>query len=680
MATVVVQQQQQMLRHSTPPPTGIAPALSLNRNPSPIPNKHIPICPTGPTPVLSQTVSPIHRDDVTDQTSSLLYPPDRYLQLSNSPALYSIDAVTLASALDHWASQPLPDPSKVFPWLHGLHPENSLQLGFFTNRKRSLRRTPRVWRGITILKVGGDLTTARLKGAVSLDEVLAPSTTDFLAVDPREGFSVRNFQIQTGKLAPLSDVVVYGEDGVTRKQLLDVAGRVATAQHRWRVKNDLDQVLPDYNTFVLSSTFSEVEQRAPAIIAINSRGQLTGQTMDFFQWERWEMCDMSRASEISSNVWQGPTPDYLLRPGTCEPTNGEYFDLFIEACDNASLPGPRFLAKLNKQLDNGPQRLGFPSSGSMLPPSGDDREVDDVVNTVRWLYYLANPEGPEHRPDADADIPMGPARKKSRKILIHCPDGYTESSLLVIAYLMFAEGVTAPDAWLKLHCDKKRNFFAYPSDVTFLRAVQGRLLHESPATPAGCFTGLADPPWFRYCDGSLPSRVLPYMYLGNLSHANNPEMLWALGIRRILSIGESVTWSNSDVAKVGAENIMHITQVQDNGIDPLTQEFERCLDFIRKGKNDRTATLVHCRVGVSRSATICIAEVMASLGLSFPRAYCFVRARRLNVIIQPHLRFVYELLKWEELQLQKQNKSRKRELEWPTVAREIALMNKPYSR
>lgn len=40
----------------------------------------------------------------------------------------------------------------------------------------------------------------------------------------------------------------------------------------------------------------------------------------------------------------------------------------------------------------------------------------------------------------------------------------------------------------------------------------------------------------------------------------------------------------------------------------------------------------------------------------------------------------YELLKWEELQLRKNNKHVKRELEWTTVAREIALMNKPYSR
>jgi len=107
---------------------------------------------------------------------------------------------------------------------------------------------------------------------------------------------------------------------------------------------------------------------------------------------------------------------------------------------------------------------------------------------------------------------------------------------------------------------------------------------------------------------------------------------------------------------------------------------DKCLNFIRRGKIDGTATLVHCRVGVSRSATICIAEVMATMGLSFPRAYCFVRARRLNVIIQPHLRFVYELMKWDEFQQQSRGEQIKRELEWATVAREIAAMNRPYAR
>ena len=73
---------------------------------------------------------------------------------------------------------------------------------------------------------------------------------------------------------------------------------------------------------------------------------------------------------------------------------------------------------------------------------------------------------------------------------------------------------------------------------------------------------------------------------------------------------------------------------------------------------------------------------MRTLNLSFPRAYCFVRARRLNVIIQPHLRFSYELLKWEEkLRATSSADGRfKRELEWPDIAREVAAMNKPYAR
>lgn len=76
------------------------------------------------------------------------------------------------------------------------------------------------------------------------------------------------------------------------------------------------------------------------------------------------------------------------------------------------------------------------------------------------------------------------------------------------------------------------------------------------------------------------------------------------------------------------------------------------------------------------------------MDLSFPRAYCFVRARRLNVIIQPHLRFAYELLKWEETLQHRKAAERgasgqcgfKRELEWAEIAREIAVMNRPYAR
>jgi dual specificity MAP kinase phosphatase len=72
------------------------------------------------------------------------------------------------------------------------------------------------------------------------------------------------------------------------------------------------------------------------------------------------------------------------------------------------------------------------------------------------------------------------------------------------------------------------------------------------------------------------------MYLGNLTHANNPEMLKQLGIKRVLSIGEPVSWSKGEWECWGRQNLMFVDRVQDNGIDELGVEIQRCLDFIGK--------------------------------------------------------------------------------------------------
>jgi dual specificity MAP kinase phosphatase len=252
MATVVVQQQSS--RHSTQ--SSVSPTLNLNAGPktqTSIPNKHLPVCQPGSVPRVISPVSSTRHNGGTQ--TSLLYPPRLFGKLSKFPPVYSIDVITLFAALDHLATQPLPDPKYVFPWLHGLHPDNRLQLTFFVNRKRSLRRIPKSFRGITIIKAGGDLSRARLKGAISPAEVLALSGTSFIEADPPEGFSVRNFHIQTAKLAPLSDIVVYGEDDVDRSGLIGLAQKFAIAQENWRLENDPTHEPHLFNTFVLSSEF-----------------------------------------------------------------------------------------------------------------------------------------------------------------------------------------------------------------------------------------------------------------------------------------------------------------------------------------------------------------------------------------------------------------------------------------
>lgn len=590
----------------------------------PVPNKHIPVCPPGPIPHEEPTTpppSPVKEDDQLNR--SLLCPPDKYPRLDlGRLSLYNLDTSQVAAALHHLACQPLPDPAQVFPWLHGLHPNNQIQQAFFMARKRALRKTPPCLRGITVVKADGDLNVSRLKGAIAPHEFLqlGGAVAEFLDVDPRDGFSVRNFQIQAAKSAMTSDIIVYGDDkAAVRKVGFDIAA----AQQRWRDKHEtLRHHLPKYNTFICEDKFVEFEEHHPEIVAVNSAGLLTGHVLDFFHQERREMYEMTRASEISHNVWLGPTPE----PGTEEE---QMFDVLIECSDLGRL-NPAALQAIcegNAEDETGPIHLDFPSSGSILAPTWSHAEADGILETCKWIYHLAHGIHPSPpTTDAEGDTPMptpssssstsGPNFPLSRKLLIHCADGYTESTMLAVAYHSYSTGRPVPDAWLTLHTVLGRNCFAYPSDVALLTAIAPRLLVESPVPVCGSAGGdeggegdrrgaegvereggkgrkgegksLAEitalvrnePRWFAGFDGSFPSRVLDYMYLGNLGHANNPDLLRAMGIGQILSVGETAMWRDGELEQWGEENICVVQGVQDNGIDPLTDEFERCLEFI----------------------------------------------------------------------------------------------------
>ncbi|KAI7341480.1 tyrosine protein phosphatase 1 [Hortaea werneckii] len=809
------------------PASSTSSQLSINTSqagsPKAVPHKHIPYCSPGPRPTAHQLDTPPASPPSSSplvETTSLLYPPSGFDKITDEPPIYSISAEKLSQAIDHLATQPLPAAEQVFPWLHGLHPENQLQLAFFTARKKSLRRTPKCLRGLTIVKAGGDLSHSRLKGAIAPDEILCPvkpgrdrksEEGEFLDVDPKEGFSVRNFHIQTCKMATVSDLVVYRDYQTPQEEAERLARRLARAQTAWQRKTDGSAFGGSmFNTFIVSDEYLKIEAVYPDLVALDADGCMAASTIDFFHAERVEMCSMTAASEISHNVWLGPTPDPSVdlqssalpsSSAATRPNEPPSFDIMVEASDMAQIPEPKAFRllddllqrKANAELaENAIPQLEFPGSGAILPPTWSQAEVDGLLATCEWIYRQAHtpPSSSSSSPvskrrdsklslgdgsvasadtdtdiDEDGDIPMSssssssspttttPKGPEGHRILLHCTDGYTESSLLALAYYMFAEQVPAHTAWIRLHRERGRNFFAYATDVALLRAIQPRLLQASPkysvaaggeggvggaGGEVGGGAGLADtlcpptPEWLEKMDGSLPSRILDHLYLGNLGHANNVDLLRELGVGQVLSVGEPVGWGgceDHEEEEDGGEGVkgvgegvegddeeggkrkkrsiewMFVDQTQDNGVDPLMGQFGRCLEFIEQGRRAGTSTLVHCRVGVSRSATICIAHVMQTLNLSFPRAYCFVRARRLNVIIQPHLRFVWELMKWEEVlqerqggwgqrqggvegESQQQQQEMvvggmgkvKREMDWASVCCEIAAMNRPYSR
>ena len=614
MATIALTRPIPPHRSSSTAVTSISPPLNIDTLPqSPstdsssdpaqaIPNKHIPSCPTGPvrTSDEDRSPSPPLEPCVAPSQSSLLYPPDRFTRVDHGLlSLYAIEPQDLASAVDYTSRQPLPDAAHVFPWLHGIHSQNHIQQAFFTTRNRAIRKTPHCLRGITLVKADGDISVSRLKGAISSHEFMqAGSTPEFIDIDPREGFSVRNFHIQVAKHAMTSDIIVYGEDST---HVTKLGWDIAEAQRRWRESHETtEEPVPEYNTFTCTSTFSEFEGKFPGIVAIDSSGNSTGNVIDFFLQERREMYAMTKASEISYNVWLGPTP----YPGS---EDEEQFDILIECSDLGHLNPASLQAIAEDERPPATQcHFDFPSSGSILPPTWSHAEADAILETCKWIFHLAHGTQPlpsqksgfdddddeEERVDTQMDDVDGAPPKLGpgpRKILIHCADGYTESTMLAIAYFSYSSGCPISKAWVDLHRDKKRNFFAYPADVALLSAISARLLRESPMCPSLSLQDVtslvkSEPPWFASLDGSLPSRILDYMYLGNLGHASNPDLLRALGIGQVLSVGETAMWRDGEHGRWGEENICMVDGVQDNGIDPLTDEFERCLEFIGESR------------------------------------------------------------------------------------------------
>ena len=250
-------------RPLTPPPD--IPRLTLEVSQpisAPVPNRSLPFCPTGP-PInrgedgLSTPPETPPSKESTLKSFSLLKSARAHPTVSDQPLVYSTCFADLVAALDEIASELFPDPRHTFPWLHGLHDENQMQLAFFAARRGFQREVPKCFNWVTIVKCGGDMSSGCLRGAVSPDEILELSSQDdmsFLDVDPKQGFGIRNFQIQIAKIARVTDIVIYRDQSESLESAHELAKLCATAQRTWRQENDFDrdEFAPVYSTFVLS--------------------------------------------------------------------------------------------------------------------------------------------------------------------------------------------------------------------------------------------------------------------------------------------------------------------------------------------------------------------------------------------------------------------------------------------
>lgn len=143
---------------------------------------------------------------------------------------------------------------------------------------------------------------------------------------------------------------------------------------------------------------------------------------------------------------------------------------------------------------------------------------------------------------------------------------------------------------------------------------------------------------------AFPSEILDHaIYLGTEIDSSKIEQLEKLGITHILNISRENPNHFEDQIQYCKIDI------DDEAIAPITTHFETAFSYLDKALEDTEKSnriLVHCQMGVSRSASVVIAYVMRMYGCSLQQAIAMVRSRRPQVL--PNRGFLKQLSDYEK--------------------------------
>ncbi|TRY83606.1 hypothetical protein DNTS_022090 [Danionella cerebrum] len=133
--------------------------------------------------------------------------------------------------------------------------------------------------------------------------------------------------------------------------------------------------------------------------------------------------------------------------------------------------------------------------------------------------------------------------------------------------------------------------------------------------------------------------IFDHLYLGSEWNASNLEELQDSGVGYILNVTREI-----DNFFPGTFSYCNIRVYDDEATD-LLAHWNETYNFILKAKKSNSKCLVHCKMGVSRSASTVIAYAMKECGWSLEKAYNFVKQKR--NIAQPNPAFMKQLAEYE---------------------------------
>uniref|UniRef100_UPI003AB07DF9 protein phosphatase Slingshot homolog 2b isoform X1 n=1 Tax=Centroberyx gerrardi TaxID=166262 RepID=UPI003AB07DF9 len=140
-----------------------------------------------------------------------------------------------------------------------------------------------------------------------------------------------------------------------------------------------------------------------------------------------------------------------------------------------------------------------------------------------------------------------------------------------------------------------------------------------------------------------PTEIFDHVYLGSEWNASNLEELQNSGVQYILNVTREI--DNFFPGLFEYHNI----RVYDEEATDLLAYWNDTYKFISRAKKAGAKCLVHCKMGVSRSASTVIAYAMKEYGWDLERAFDYVKERR--AVTKPNPSFMRQLEEYQGILL-----------------------------
>ncbi|XP_063695057.1 uncharacterized protein LOC134826569 isoform X4 [Bolinopsis microptera] len=132
-----------------------------------------------------------------------------------------------------------------------------------------------------------------------------------------------------------------------------------------------------------------------------------------------------------------------------------------------------------------------------------------------------------------------------------------------------------------------------------------------------------------------PSKIFDYLYLGNEWNASHLTQLKQYGVTHVLNV-------TMEIANFFSHEFVYKTiRIKDEEASYLQQYWDDTYNFIKDAKRQNKKVFVHCRMGVSRSASCVIAYIMKEYSMNISVAQEYVK--KIRSCINPNPGFANQL-------------------------------------